>query len=86
MNEFKVRLKDKNGHRITNVAQVTLKFEHSTMNMNATTMIIPEKSSGVYEKKGLYLNMAGQWKITVHVLTKSLDSYDAQFQAVVGSQ
>jgi hypothetical protein len=30
--------------------------------------------------------MAGDWKVTVHVLTKSLDSFDAHFQPVVGTQ
>jgi copper transport protein len=43
-------------------------------------------SPGEYEAEGMYINMTGNWNIQVHGLTKSLDSFDADYKFIVGGR
>ena len=86
INSFTVDLKNKAGDPVTNIEQVQLTFTSLDMDMDENTTIVPINSPGTFQTKGMYLNMAGEWKVTVHVLTKSLDSYDIDFQPQVGSK
>ncbi|UQD50960.1 copper resistance protein [Bacillus methanolicus] len=85
VNVFKVKLKDKRGRAPTNIEQVTLTFS-STKQAGESTVIVPNAAPGVFQTEGMHLNMAGYWNVRVHVLTKSLDSFDTDFPVVVGSQ
>jgi copper transport protein len=86
VNSFTVGLKNKDGEAVTNVEQVSLTFSHEKMVMDENSITVPKHSSNRFQTKGMYLNMSGDWKVTVHVLTKSLDSFNAQFRPAVGSQ
>ncbi|MGX9136073.1 copper resistance CopC/CopD family protein [Rummeliibacillus sp. JY-2-4R] len=86
VNSFRIILKDPFGKPISDVEQAQLTFTNLNANLKENTINISEKSQGVYQSKGMYINMAGKWKVKVHILTKSLDSYDFDFNPVVGSQ
>nr|WP_238533086.1 CopD family protein [Bacillus methanolicus] len=85
VNVFKVELKDKSGRAPTNIEQVTLTFSSADVQAGESTMIVPNAAPGVFQTEGMHLNMAGRWNVRVHVLTKSLDSFDTDFRVVVGS-
>lgn len=85
-NTFKIKIKDKNHHNATSIQQVTLTFTNTDMNMGSNTTQVKKASSGVYETQGFYTNMAGHWKVKVHILTNSLDSVDVEFNYIVGSK
>ncbi len=86
VNSFKIVLKDPFGKPISDVEQAQLTFTNLSANLKENTINISEKTQGIYQTKGMYINMAGKWKVKVHILTKSLDSYDFDFSPVVGSQ
>lgn len=85
-NHFIVAVKDSKGKPITDIEQVSLTFTSKEMNMGDTTIIIQKPKNGQFQTQGMFLNMAGRWKVHVHVLTKSLDQIDTDFQVLVGSQ
>ncbi len=85
-NTFNVTVKDNNGKPITNIEQASLTFTSKEMDMGDNTITIPKVKNGQFQTQGMYLNMAGRWIVHVHVLTKSLDSLDADFSVLVGSQ
>ncbi|WP_026574649.1 copper resistance protein CopC [Bacillus sp. UNC438CL73TsuS30] len=85
-NLFEVMVKDKKGQRLNGIEQVTLTFTSLDMNMGVNTVTLKKKAEGIYSLKGMSLNMAGSWRVHVHVLTKSLDTLDKDFQCIVGSQ
>ncbi|MFJ5767549.1 copper resistance protein CopC [Lysinibacillus sp. NPDC093210] len=86
INSFKIVLKDQKGKPITDVEKVQLTFTPFNTKLDASSIDVPEHMQGVFQTKGMYINIAGDWKVTVHVLTTSLDSYDIDFNPVVGSQ
>lgn len=86
INSFKVALKNEEGAPVSNIEQVQLTFTSLDMKMDENTIIVPKYSSGMFQTKGMYLNMAGKWQVSVHMLTKSLDSYDIDFQPEVGGK
>ncbi|MDP4083211.1 MAG: copper resistance protein CopC [Bacillota bacterium] len=83
-NTFEVVLKDKQGHPLTQVQQVTLTLDYQQMDMGSDTIILPKVKDGRYKTQGLYFTMSGQWKAHIHVLTKSEDSLDTDFTCIVG--
>ncbi|NHM33643.1 copper resistance protein CopC [Bacillus sp. C11] len=85
-NEFKVFLKNSQGKRLKNIEQVTLTFTSLEMEMGEDTVTLKEHNSGEYEWTGFNFNMSGKWSVKVHVLTKDLDTMDANFTCIVGSQ
>ncbi|WHY93355.1 copper resistance protein CopC [Neobacillus cucumis] len=85
-NLFEVTVKDKKGQRLNGIEQVTLTFTSLDMNMGVNTVTLKKKAEGIYSLKGMSFNMAGSWRVHVHVLTKSLDTLDKDFQCIVGSQ
>lgn len=86
VNAFKVVLKDSRGKSVTDVEKVQLTFTSLNTELDASNIDVPKQRQGVFQTKGMYINIAGKWKITVHLLTTSLDSYDIDFSPVVGSQ
>jgi copper transport protein len=86
VNAFKVVLKDSKGKSVTDVEKVQLTFTSLNTELDASNIDVPKQRQGVFQTKGMYINIAGKWKITVHLLTTSLDSYDIDFSPVVGSQ
>ncbi|MFC3883875.1 copper resistance CopC/CopD family protein [Bacillus songklensis] len=85
-NVFMVELKDKRGQMPTNIEQVTLTFSSIDIQTGENTIIIPNVAPGAFQTEGMHLNMAGRWNVRVHVLTKSLDSFDTDFRVAVGSR
>jgi copper transport protein len=85
-NTFVVSLKDRNGHLIKNIDQVTLTFNSLDMPMGDDTITLTKGKQGKYESNGMNFNMAGRWKVKVHVLTQDLETMDTDFKVLVGSQ
>jgi copper transport protein len=86
LNTFQVSVKDRHGHPIKDIEQVTLTFTSSEMAMGDETKTLVRVKDGKYEAKGMNFNMAGLWNVHVHVLTKELESIDTNFKVIVGSQ
>jgi copper transport protein len=85
-NTFDVILKDKAGKPLADIQQASLTFSTERMDMGENTVNLTKASEGHYKIKGMYFNMTGQWKVHVHVLTKSLEDLDTDFNCIVGSQ
>ncbi|MFC4802035.1 copper resistance CopC/CopD family protein [Neobacillus sp. GCM10023253] len=85
-NTFELFLKDRNGQPIKDVEQVTLTFISLEMEMGEDTKTLMKVKEGEYIAKGMNFNMAGRWKVHVHVLTKELESINTDFNVMVGSQ
>jgi len=85
-NLFEVTLKDKAGQPIKDIEQLHLTFTMLEMDMGKETVNLAKTAEGKYEVKGLHFTMAGEWNVHVHVLTKSLESIDTDFNVLVGSQ
>ncbi|MDR7002358.1 copper resistance protein CopC [Neobacillus niacini] len=85
-NLFEVTIKDKKGQQINGIDQVTLTFTSLDMDMGSNTVTLKKNAEGKYVLKGMSFNMAGNWKVHLHVLTKSLDTMDTDFQCFVGSE
>lgn len=85
-NLFEVTLKDKAGQPIKDIEQLHLTFTMLEMDMGKETVNLAKTAEGKYEVKGLHFTMAGKWNVHVHVLTKSLESIDTDFNVLVGSQ
>jgi copper transport protein len=85
-NTFDVILKDKDGKPLTDIQQVSLTFSTQRMDMGENTVNLPKAADGHYKIQGMYFNMTGAWKVHVHVLTKSLEDLDTDFNCIVGSQ
>lgn len=85
-NEFKVSLKNDKNQPIKNIEQITLTFTHKEMDMAKESIILSKKGEGKYLAKGMSFNMSGKWNVHVHILTKTLESYDTDFSCIVGSQ
>jgi copper transport protein len=84
-NAYIVSLKNAKDKPIKNIEQITLTLSHSEMVMGKDTITLSKVGEGKYEAKGLNLNMSGKWNMHVHVLTKTLDSIDTDFNFIVGS-
>jgi copper transport protein len=85
-NTFVVTLEDRNGHLIKNIEQVTLTFGSLDMPMGDDTITLTKDKQGKYESNGMNFNMAGRWKVKVHVLTQDLETINTNFIVLVGSQ
>lgn len=84
-NTFQVTLQDHNGRLIKDIEQVTLTFTSLEMDMGDDTITLKKVKEGIYESQGMNFNMAGQWKVKVHVLTQDLETLDTTFKVFVGS-
>ena len=85
-NVYEVRLKDSKGQPINDIEQLHLTFHMTDMDMGKETVNLKKISEGKYRVQGLHFIMAGTWNVHVHVLTKSLESIDTDFNVLVGSQ
>ena len=85
-NLFEVTLKDRAGQPIKDIEQLHLTFTMLEMDMGKETVNLAKTAEGKYKVNGLHFTMAGKWNIHVHVLTKSLESIDTDFNVLVGSQ
>jgi copper transport protein len=85
-NNYEITLKNRKGEPLKDIAQITLTFTHSEMNMGEDTITLAKTADGKYIAKGMNLNMAGKWNVHVHVLTKNLENMDTDFQCIVGSR
>jgi len=85
-NLYEVTLKDRQGKPINEIEQINLTFTMLDMDMGKETVNLKKAAEGKYEVRGLHFSMAGDWNIQVHVLTKSLESIDANFNVLAGSQ
>ncbi|OIK11856.1 copper resistance protein CopC [Bacillus sp. MUM 13] len=85
-NSFNIAINTKDGKPAVQIEQVILTFTHTKMNMGESSMAVPRISPGKYQTKSMYMNMPGEWKVAVHVLTKSLESFDVQFDTFTGTQ
>ncbi|MED1596138.1 MULTISPECIES: copper resistance protein CopC [Bacillus] len=86
MNSFRIDIKDTNGQLVTNMEQIVLTTKSLDMDMGKGTFRVSSVSSGSYQAEGMYINMTGKWNIHVHGLTKELDSFDTDFQFMVGGR
>ncbi|MGE6258032.1 copper resistance CopC/CopD family protein [Heyndrickxia sporothermodurans] len=77
---------EKNGKPVEDIEQITLTFTHLDMDMGKSSTNMSKKSSGEYEAKGMFFSMSGKWNVQVHILTKSLESIDINYQPNVGIQ
>ncbi|EOP89810.1 copper resistance protein [Bacillus cereus HuB4-4] len=85
-NTFHITLKDENGQPVTDMEQIVLTTQSLDMNMGKGSFKVSAVSPGEYEAEGMYINMTGNWNIQVHGLTKSLDSFDADYKFIVGGR
>lgn len=85
MNSFTLHL-EKDGKPVSKIEQISLTFSHLDMDMGENSTNMTLHSPGEFQTKGMFLSMSGKWDIKVHILTKSLDSFDVHFQPEVGSQ
>lgn len=86
LNTFKISIKESNGQPVHGIQQVTLTFTSLEMAMGDENKTLIKTKEGEYQSKGMNFNMAGRWKVHVHVLTKDLESIDTDFKVIVGSQ
>lgn len=85
-NTFAIDLKDRNGQPMKNIEQVVLTFTCQEMDMGEDTKTLLKVKEGKYEGMGMNFNMAGNWNVHVHVLTKDFETLDTDFKVMVGSQ
>jgi copper transport protein len=78
-NQFKVDVKKPDGTTVNDLEQITLSLTHLDMDMGIYEITIPKNDTGVYEAEE-YISMPGRWNIKVHLLTRSLDSLDTEFE------
>ncbi len=78
-NQFEVGVKAPDGSVVNDLEQITLTLTHLDMDMGIYEITIPKNDTGVYQAEE-YISMPGRWSITVHLLTRSLDSLDTEFE------
>ncbi|WP_440119651.1 copper resistance CopC/CopD family protein [Paenibacillus sp. QZ-Y1] len=78
-NQFKVDVKKTDGSTVNDLEQITLSLTHLDMDMGIYEITIPKNDTGVYQAED-YISMPGRWNVKVHLLTRSLDSLDAEFE------
>lgn len=78
-NQFEVDVKRADGSIVNDLEQITLSLTHLDMDMGIYEITIPKNDTGVYKAED-YISMPGRWNIKVHLLTKSLDALDAEFE------
>ncbi|MEK3799030.1 copper resistance protein CopC [Peribacillus sp. FSL H8-0477] len=81
VNEMKVQLSKKNGD-IPDIEQITGTLVSSNMNMGEGNIELKKKESGTYTAEPI-ISMDGSWKLSIHVLTKEYDSFDADFPITI---
>jgi copper transport protein len=85
-NTFILFLRNRKGQPMKDIEQVTLTFTSLDMDMGDDTKTLIKVQDGKYKARGMNFNMAGRWKVHVHVLTKDLETLDTGFKVLVGSQ
>jgi len=78
-NQFEVGVKAPDGSVVNDLEQITLTLTHLDMDMGIYEITIPKNDTGVYQAEE-YISMPGRWSIKVHLLTRSLDSLDTEFE------
>ncbi|WP_405171382.1 copper resistance protein CopC [Paenibacillus sp. FSL H8-0280] len=78
-NQFEVDVKRADGSIVNDLEQITLSLTHLDMDMGIYEITIPKNDTGVYKAED-YISMPGRWNIKVHLLTKTLDALDAEFE------
>ncbi|MCW3794556.1 copper resistance protein CopC [Paenibacillus sp. LS1] len=78
-NQFEVDVKSADGSIVKDLEQITLSLTHLDMDMGIYEITIPKNDTGVYKAED-YISMPGRWNIKVHLLTKTLDALDAEFE------
>ncbi|MDT9722546.1 copper resistance protein CopC [Paenibacillus sp. ClWae2A] len=78
-NQFEVDVKRADGSIVNDLEQITLSLTHLDMDMGIYEITIPKNDTGVYKAED-YISMPGRWNIKVHLLTKTLDSLDTEFE------
>lgn len=81
VNEMKVQLSKKNGG-IPDIEQITGTLVSSDMNMGEGNIVLKKKESGTYTAEPI-ISMDGSWKLSIHVLTKEYESFDADFPITI---
>lgn len=84
-NTFDIDIKDKSGQPVTNIQQLTVTTYSLDMEMGRNTFKVPMVSPGTFQAKGMQLNMEGNWNITIHGLTSSLNDFTIDFHTQVSS-
>lgn len=85
-NTFIVTVKDAKGQPLKNIAQLSLTFSMTDMDMEKDTVHLTKENEGKFQTKGLYFIMAGKWNVHVHILTTSLESIDTDFYCQVSGK
>lgn len=85
VNTFDIDIKDKSDQPVTNIQQLTVTAYSLDMEMGRNTFKVPMVSPGTFQAKGMQLNMEGNWNITIHGLTTSLDDFSIDFHTQVSS-
>ncbi|WP_128099995.1 copper resistance CopC/CopD family protein [Paenibacillus sp. DCT19] len=78
-NVFEIGVKRADGSVVNDLEQVTLSLTHLDMDMGIYEITIPKNDTGVYKAED-YISMPGRWNIKVHLLTRSLDALDVEFE------
>ncbi len=81
-NIFQVNVQGTDGQPRSDVEQVTLTLTSKEMDMGTTEIVFPGSSPPEVRE---LITMGGRWNVRVHILTKSLDSYDYDAELAVGS-
>ncbi|MED4463670.1 copper resistance CopC/CopD family protein [Metabacillus fastidiosus] len=84
INTFNVSIQTVEGEPIENIEQVTIAVSKMNEKEKEKTFQVQNVEPGFFTAKGLYLTSSGRHKIQVHVLTKSLETYDHAFYTRVG--
>ncbi|MGF7048988.1 copper transport protein [Paenibacillus sp. DS2015] len=83
-NLFEVNIHNAAGQEFTEIQQIRLTLTSLDMDMGKYEIIIPNNASTPFRKEDL-ISMAGRWNAQVHVLTNSLESWDATFTFRAGT-
>lgn len=81
VNEMMVQLSEKNG-AIPDIEQITGTLVSLDMNMGEGNVVLKKKEPGTYTAAPI-ISMDGSWKLSIHVLTKEYESFDADFPITI---
>ena len=81
VNEMMVQVSEKNGG-IPDIEQITGTLVSLDMNMGEGNVVLKKKESGTYSASPI-ISMDGSWQLSIHVLTKEYESFDADFPITI---
>lgn len=84
INTFNVYVQTIKGEPIEDIAQVTITASKLGHENQEKTFQVQYMELGFFRAQGLYITSWGRYKIHVHILTKSLQTYDHSFYTRVG--